>query len=444
MSVDNMDKKEFEFIREEIIAKKPKKFRIFILRVFGMIALGILFGLIAAITFCLAEPRLSKGLTKEEVKKPITFPSNTPEPEVKEDEETAKDDEEQIDEVEDPDIKDEIPNTVINNTVTTSLEDYMKISDEIRTVAYRVNKSLITVSSSLKGKDIFGNPTLTKVETSGLFIGQNETELFILVSYDRVKNASTIKLKLSESVLIDAELLTYDSEINLAMLTTKIDDIPKLFLANNIVIATLGESYTLSVGSPVIALGSPNGYPGSMDIGIITNRNSSIAITDYKLDLFNTNINNNSNGDGVIINMKGEVIGIITRNLREGLNQNLNTSIGISKIKYIIAKMANNEPRTYFGVYAEDMTDTAKSDYRVEYGIYVNDVIRNSPAANAGIRVGDIITEIDDKNVININSFNNMISAASIGDEMRVKVKRFTGVGAQDLQVKLILQKKNQ
>ena len=450
MSVEDKDKKEYEFIKEQVIQKKRKKIRKYLYPFFMTLFMAILFGVVAAVTFCLTEPGLYKILHKQQdVKTPITFPttypnnegtgikiSPTPTP-------IDKKPGEDITSGQAPEEGNKKEQIVINR-IEADLEDYISLADEVKAVAYKVNKSLVTISSIVEGKDWLGYPTETIIETSGLIIFNDGLDIIILVSYDRVRNASSIKMKLSEADTLEAKLLDYEVDVNLATLSVSVKDIPPLYLNNNLSVATLGESYTISVGNPIIALGNPNGYPNSLDIGVITSRGSSISITDNKLDLFNTDIVDNASSDGVIINMNGEVIGIITRTLRQGLNENLNTIVGISKIKPIIERLARVEPRIYCGVVAEDMTDAAKAEHEVLNGIFINEVRANSPAFAAGLRGGDIILMVDDRSIMNTNSFFNIISGYPTGTELEFDIKRTSGTSKREMTLPVTLSEKKQ
>lgn len=450
MSVEDKDKKEYEFIKEQVIQKKRKKLRKFLYPFFMTLSMAILFGVVAAATFCLTEPRLYKFLHKEEeVKTPITFPTTSPNtdvPEIKAEPTPEPEDDKPGEEVTSGQATDPVDNTekVILKKIDADLKDYITLTDEVKAVANKANKSIVTISSIIEGKDWLGYPTETIIETSGLVIFNDGTDLMILVSYDRVRNASSIRMKMTEADTMEAKLLDYERDINLAVLTVSLEDIPPLYLNNNITVATLGESYTVTVGSPIIALGNPNGYPNSMDFGVISSRGSSISITDNKLDLFNTDIVDNANSDGVIINMNGEVIGVITRTLREGLNENLNTVIGISKIKPIIERLAKVEPRIYCGVVAVDMTEAAKAEHEVLNGIYINEVRANSPAYEAGLKGGDIILMVDDRTVMNTSSFYNIISSYAPGTELEFDIKRTSGTNKREMDVSVILGTKEQ
>ncbi len=450
MSVEDKDKKEYEFIKEQVIQKKRKKLRKFLYPFFMTLSMAILFGVIAAVTFCLTEPGLYRLLHgEEEVKTPITFPTTSPNngvSEVKpeptpEPEDDGTGEKVQSGQATDPENTSE---QIVYKKIDADLKDYITLTEEVRAVANKANKSLVTISSIIEGKDWLGYPTETVIETSGLIIFNDGTDLIILVSYDRVRNASSIRMKLTEVDTMEARLLDYERDINLAVLSVSLADIPPLYLNSNITVATLGESYSITVGSPIIALGNPNGYPNSMDIGVISSRGSSISIIDNKLDLFNTDIVDNANSDGVIINMNGEVIGVITRTLREGLNENLNTVIGISKIKPIIERLAKVEPRIFCGVVAVDMTEAARAEHEVLNGIFINEVRANSPAYEAGLKGGDIILAVDKRTIMNTNSFYNIISSYEPGTELEFDIKRTSGTSKREMNVSVTLGVKEQ
>jgi S1-C subfamily serine protease len=264
------------------------------------------------------------------------------------------------------------------------------------------------------------------VDTTGVIIYNNTKDLLILVSLDRVKDAKSIKVVLSDTVSVDAKLQDTESEINLAVIAVPIEDIPEV-LMSSLQTAKLGESYTVSVGDPIMALGSPNGNSNSMEIGIVTSKGSYASIMDNRLDLFNTNIEDNKNSDGIIVDMSGDIIGLITRTLKDGNNENLNTVIGISKLKPIISAMGNKDPHIYFGVMTDDMASATKQKYDVVNGIYVDDVQADSPAFDAGIQNGDIIQQINDLAILNSSNFYDTISKYKPGDKVTVLIKRSNG-----------------
>ncbi len=445
MSEDNQQEKDFKFIQEQVIEKKHKRAKKRIGSFCITVLMAILFGLTAAFTFAYAEPGFFKFLhkEKEDNRTPVIFPTVIPdEPGPNVDPEDGKNTkpEPEVTSGEEPD---EPANPVIVQKLDADINDYISIFNNIKKVSAEAEKSILTVSSIIQGKDLFGNPVDKKMETSGIIIADNNEDLLILVSYDRVKNANSIWIEAGANQLIEARLHDYDSDINLAVLAVKLGSIPT-YIRDNYSVWNLGGSYSIMVGSPVIAIGSPNGYPNSMDIGIITSKGSTISITDNSLDLFNTSLNDNSNGDGVIVNLQGKIIGVITRNLKDNKNKNINTVIGITKLQSVIEKMANQNPRLLFGVKAEDMTEGARKEHKVDTGIYVNEVLTNSPAFSAGIKSGDIILQLDDQQIVNVSDFNKVISSGEKDQKIDVLLQRATSSGEKEITVTVTLAAKEQ
>ena len=229
--------------------------------------------------------------------------------------------------------------------------------------------------------------------------------------------------------------------MNLAIIAVPLASIPEVNL-NLINKAELGESYTITVGTPILAVGSPNGHEGSAELGIITSKGSSVYIVDNRLDLFNTDITDNEYSDGIIVNMQGQIIGIITHTLKEGLNEEISTAIGISKIMPIIQRLVNNEDRIYFGIHGEDLPGEILEQAGIENGIYVNEVEAGSPALRAGIMSGDMIVRIGNTPITSMTTFYNTISTYSVRDSVQVLVRRQSQGSFRDVTVTVELAKK--
>lgn len=430
------DKNQFEFIKEQIIEKKYKKLKKTFHKFLITFFMAITFGIVAAITFCIAEPMIYNFVNKDkDVKTPVTFPTKYPEAE------NPGDNGDNTNSNKGNEI--EVEPVIVEKTIEADLEDYVNMYKDIREVAFNARKSLVRVSGIIDGKDWFGKSVDKKMYTTGVVIANNKKDLLVLVSLDRIKDAGSIKIEFADMVEVDAVLHDYETDLNLAVLAVSIKEIPEIYM-NNIKVATLGESYTIAVGSPVIAIGSPNGNPFSMDVGMISSKGNTISITDNRLELFHTNLHNNNNGDGIIIDLEGEVIGIITRTLKDELSKDLHTSVGISRLKDIMQKMANKTPRRYFGIKSEDMTEAAKKEHGVDTGIYVYEVEANSPAFLSGLKSGDIILEIEGLSVLNTNSFYHMISEYKTNQEINVKIKRYSSTSVKEMELKVTIVEKNQ
>lgn len=447
MAVNEKDNKDFEFIKEQVIEKKRKKIKKRLLSIVRTLLLAIMFGLAAAATFVVAEPYFCNLLNKNDrTKTPISFP--TPSTGLQNSEVTkAPDDTNDMSDNQASGNEDSTgaePTTYpVIERIDASLKDYAKMYDEIRKVSNEVDKSIVSITSTFTVVDWFNKTVNKTVDTTGVIVADNTADYLILVSLDRVHDANTIRLRFAETAYVDAVIQDYESELNLALLAVAKEDIPQLYLSN-LRVAKLAETYSVVVGSPVIAKGSPNGHPGSMDIGIVTSKGSYAKITDNNLELFNTNMTDNSDSDGIIVNLKGEVVGIITRTLKENVNKEISTILGISKVKSYIEKMGNQQPRVCFGIKAEDLTENARQEHKVLNGIYVDEVLSDSPAFDAGVKRGDIILSINKSNVLNINNFYYTISSLQPDTVITVKIKRTSGSGGKEMDLKIVLSKKVQ
>ncbi len=296
----NKDEKEYSFIQEQITSKKKFKLRRMFYSVTWTIVLACIFGIVAGVAFCVSEPAISKILGKYQEKRTVEFPTTTPEdsstnsntqPEptggIKDDSDSDKPEGGKDEQT--PDDTDKKPDTVvIEKYIQADIQDLNNIYLKIRDVAGEVDKSILNVTSISSGVDILlDNEYEADKVSSGLVVANNGADLLILVSYDRVQDAKNIRVELPDSLNVKAKLQDYDSDLNLAVIAVSLKDIPDSVLSN-IKTVNLGESYSLIVGTPILALGSPNGYVNSMELGMITSKDSMKYITDNKIALFNT------------------------------------------------------------------------------------------------------------------------------------------------------------
>ncbi|MBE5960788.1 MAG: PDZ domain-containing protein [Lachnospiraceae bacterium] len=438
--------KEFQFIQEKVVPRRKNRIKRVAASFAMTIVLAVIFGIIARVVFIKSESWVLRLLGMDiEERQQITIPSEGLEEEIGADitpigpsqtmilptlTPTPEPEEEKQEEV-----------TVVEQKVDATIADYEKVVNEIKRVATSVSYSLVTVTAVENGVDWFNDAYETRKDTSGIVIGENKIDLLILTNFDRIQNADKIEITFGSTTTVSAELWEYDEDCNLAVVAVPLKDIPSQQLSQ-IKTAVLGESYSITVGTPIIALGNPNGYAGSMEIGMITSKGSIIYTTDNKLELFNTDITDNENSDGIIVNMKGEIIGIITRTLREDVNQQLSTAIGISRLKGLIEKMANKEERVYFGIRGEDVPLSVLQEQNLENGIYVNEVLADSPAFKAGIKQGDIITSINDTNVVSITNFANILNTLEPKQIVKVSINRNLKNEMKEMSFQVTLQKK--
>ena len=207
---------------------------------------------------------------------------------------------------------------------------------------------------------------------------------------------------------------------------------------SNLPVAALGNSSEVQVGDWAIALGNPLGLDNTVTLGIVSTLNrpsSQVGIPDKRLDFIQTDAAiNPGNSGGPLLNDQGEVIGINTAIRADG--QGIGFAIPIDAAKQIKDKLVRGEeiPHPYLGVRMATLTaDIAKEFNRDPNslmlvpevnGVLIIQVIPNSPAAQAGLRRGDVITELEGKAITTADQLQRVVEQSQIGKPLKITLKR--------------------
>lgn len=453
MSMDQKreEQEKYTFIQEQVVPSRRKRWKKLLARIGTAVLTGTFFGAAAVASICLAGPWIAERIgavseQKEEV------PSDTPQVTLPEDqyadaehpEEDGKDPalqqpEDETDSTgtdaaeqtpegsgEDPENSEgeetiAPPELVImEQRIQGDLEDFKNIYQEIAEMAAEVNKSIVKVASVTSGIDWFQNPYETEESTSGVILASDEELLYILTTYSLIDEASEIRVTFSQNISAVASFRDADPDTDLAIITVAKKELP-IRVAAEMKEAPLGESYSLKIGDPVIALGDPNGMQHSMLFGMVTSRDGSVYLPDNKLPLFYTDMQLAEDGRGYVINMNGKIVGIISQSLEQ---EELCTVISISRIRPLLEKLINQTPRAYLGVVGVDLSESLTQKLDVTGGIYVDEVLAGSPADVAGIRKGDVILQTDGNGVFTMLALNAYLQDKMPGDTAKLKICR--------------------
>lgn len=453
MSTEDKDNskndEKYAFIKEQIVPRKKNYVKRIVIITAATIAIAVVFGLVCRIVFEASGPIVQKMLGKKDTGKVIAFPSASPDVENGSSDNTEKTSGEDgkkdtTDNKDNKDSPDKIENSktvLIEKTIEGNTKDYESIHQELSDTARQVNRSIVTVTSVVKSKDWFNNTAESANSTSGIIIFNNIDNLIILTGTEKLKNTNNIKVTFITGKVVKAKLISADNDTGLAILSVPLEKVNKSTL-DRISVATLGESFSLEPGDPIMALGNPNGFAYSMELGIVTSGINYTYITDNKLELFTTNIEDNPNGWGVVCNLKGEVVGVITQKFKTDLYKYVNTVLAISKLKPMITRLSNKTEQAYFGIVGSDLTEGKLKELGVSSGVYISEVQTDSPAFKAGIQSGDIILKIKDSTVSSMNTFYNILSSYKPEQKMKVLIKRKRNSETKQITIKVILSEK--
>ena len=189
--------------------------------------------------------------------------------------------------------------------------------------------------------------------------------------------------------------------------------------------AVLGSSnYASLTGSPVIALGSPAGVKGSVIYGVATSSGNLLNTVDSRYRLITTDIYGSHSGSGVLINLQGQVIGVIDQGYNADGMENMISALGISELKTTIERLSNGKAQAYMGIYGTDVTPEANENLQVPYGAYVTEIEMDSPAMQAGIQSGDVIISLNGRMVGNFDEYIKVLSESTPGSTIYVTLMR--------------------
>ena len=251
----------------------------------------------------------------------------------------------------------------------------------------------------------------------------------ILTNSHVIKGVDKVTVTLKDGRQFQGEVRGSDDPSDLAVI--KIN-------GNNLPVAPLGNSSEVQVGDWAIAVGNPLGLDNTVTLGIVSTLNrpsSQVGIPDKRLDFIQTDAAiNPGNSGGPLLNAQGEVIGINTAIRADG--QGIGFAIPIDAAKTVEAALVRGEKiaHPYIGIRMATLTaDTAKQLNNdpnsllliPEFnGVLVVQIIPKSPAGNAGLRRGDVITEIDGQAISSADQLQRLVEKSKIGQPLKITLHR--------------------
>ena len=420
------NKEEYELIRETIKTRPINRKKLF-RRTVITAAMAVIFGVFACITFLVLEPVFSNMLSPEDrpVANEVKFPLD--------EEETMPEDLILEDKVESQ------TQIIIKETdrSTTGIEDYLCLYNEIYDL-YRVcQKSIVTVAGVNNDIDWFNNSYTSQNISTGLIVANNGIELLILTDSLVIRNSESIEISFFDDTTAEGVVKATDKNTGLVIVAVPVDNLTSTVLDPG-VIASLGNSKTDRLfASPVVALGRPLGNVISIENGMVTSKGEIINMVDNNYELFTTDMNGNSNSNGFIYNLSGEVVGVIYQKSKL-FSQSTLSAIGISDLKKTIERMSNAYSRPTLGLIGTDVTAEAMA-HGVPSGAYVLEIEMGSAAMKSGIQSGDVITKIDGFDITTFTVYTEAIASHEPGDEIVVTLNRLSGNEYIEMEVNVVL-----
>ncbi|OEJ13346.1 peptidase [Brachyspira hampsonii] len=322
---------------------------------------------------------------------------------------------------------------------TDSLDGALAVENAIRDVVDKNMPAVVNISTEIEAGNtqedryadeffrfFFGDQVPRQRRSqkslgSGFIINE---EGYVLSNYHVVKGATKIMITLyGEDGELPAKLIGYDEAYDLALL--KIEDENRTFPY-----VALGDSDAIEPGEFAIAIGNPYGLNNTVTFGIVSAKGrSDVGANKYQRYIQTDVAINPGNSGGPLFNIHGQVIGINTliySTSGGSIGIGFATPINLATSVMTDLKENGRVTRGYLGIYLQDIDENLSRGLNVKQnsGVYVSEVIPDSPAAKGGLQDGDIIIEYDGERMTKSGDLFNKVATTKVGKEVNVKYLR--------------------
>ena len=311
------------------------------------------------------------------------------------------------------------------------ITDVSDVVDEVMPSIVAITSKTVINSGSFG--PFYGNRSYTTEGAgSGVIVYEDKNEIYILTNYHVVENSSELSVKFIDDKSYDASIkgVSERKDIAIASVSKKSIDSDTL---KQIKLATLGNSNELKVGNGIIAIGNALGYGQSVTTGVVSALNREISTDEYTQDMIQIDAAiNGGNSGGALLNSKGEVVGINSAKYSSNGSESgasiegMGFAIPISDVEDLIKdliKGKNDEGGITLGIEGYMTNSTYIAGYGLPEGFYVSAITSGSNADKSELEIGNIIIEIDNKEVTSIETIRKVLNKKEKGDKVTLKVK---------------------
>ena len=306
-------------------------------------------------------------------------------------------------------------------TVNVKKVDGQTLMSPAEVYASTVN-SVVSINCSAVSTNIFGQQTESASSGSGFIY---TADGYIVTNQHVVANASSINVTLYNGDTYPATLVGSDSDYDVALLKIDAKDLPAV---------TLGSSTDVNVGDTVMAIGNPLGeLTFSMSQGIVScvNRAINVEGTPFNMIQVDASINPGNSG-GPLMNLYGEVVGIVSAKYSSYANttvEGLGFAIPINDVQSIIKDIIENGSvgnKAYMAITAGTMTQQMAAQYKINAteGVFVYSVEDGGAGDKAGLKLGDVITKLNDTQITSMEDLSAAKKGFKAGDTVTLTVLR--------------------
>lgn len=313
------------------------------------------------------------------------------------------------------------------------------VTTDVTKAVDKAKDTVVGITNIQESMSFFGSEaTAQEAGTgSGVIYKKEGDTAFIVTNYHVIEGSQQLEVTLADGTKEPAKLIGGDVWTDLAVLSISGKNVGK--------IAEFGNSEALKIGEPVIAIGNPLGleFSGSVTQGVVSGLERAVPvdlngdmINDWQAEVLQTDAAiNPGNSGGALVNIAGQVIGINSMKIAENAVEGIGLSIPIDAVLPIIEDLESfgEVKRPAMGITLQNVSElpsyhqkqTLKLPETVTEGVIIEQVLTKSPAAEAGLREYDVITELDGKPVQDVIALRKyMYNNKKAGDSVTVTYYR--------------------
>ena len=314
-------------------------------------------------------------------------------------------------------------------TTTMVVTDVTEVVEQVMPAIVAITNESVTSIESFWGQTY---EQQQESAGSGIIIGENDEELLIATNNHVVADATQLYVSFIDNAIVEARVKGTSPSMDLAVIAVKKENVEPDTM-NAITIAQMGDSDSLKVGEPVVAIGNALGYGQSVTTGVVSalNRVLEVDETGTSNAMIQTDAAiNPGNSGGALLDINGQVIGINSNKIGGNAIEGMGYAIPISAARPIIEQLMSQETREalgeaekgYLGISCINVTAAMAEAYGMPEGIYVAQVYAGTGAAEAGIVKGDIITGVNGMTVTTQDDLLNAMQYYAIGETIEITV----------------------
>ena len=276
---------------------------------------------------------------------------------------------------------------------------------------------------------------------SGVIVADNGPEILILSYASICEDAKEWCVTFSDKSEYKASLKKKDKNSGFAIFAVDKKSLSDATWSASSV-ASLGNSNLTEQGDVIFALGNIFGYAGGSGYGIVSSSNYKEIGRDGEYSVIATDMSSASEGTGILFNLDGEVIGMISSDIWKERGIRTANAYAISDLKLVIQLLANGASVPYIGVSGTAVTSGIQKEEGMPSGIYVIDVAADSPAMAAGIQSGDVICSVNGEKIVSMSAYHKLMLTLKVGDQIKVEGKRRGSEGYVDIKFDVTIESK--